>query len=52
MRDAPPVAKAPDVAPWVAGLLFFIASLSPLLAGLPYLGEYVWTSIVTLWKQT
>ncbi len=52
MRDVPPVSKAPEVAPWVAGVLFFLASLSPLLAGLPYLGEYLWMTMLTLWKQT
>ena len=32
--------------------LFLCASLSPALAGLPHLMEYVWTYMITLWHPT
>ncbi|MGK5011583.1 hypothetical protein [Janthinobacterium sp. MDB2-8] len=32
--------------------LFLCASLSPALAGLPHLLEYVWTYMITVWHPT
>ncbi|MCC7597926.1 hypothetical protein IGS61_10535 [Janthinobacterium sp. FW305-129] len=32
--------------------LFLCASLSPALAGLPHLMEYVWNYMVTVWHPT
>lgn len=31
---------------------FLCASLSPALAGLPYLMEYVWTCMILAWRPT
>jgi hypothetical protein len=33
-------------------LLYLCASLSPALAGLPYLMEYVWNYMITVWHPT
>jgi len=32
--------------------LFLCASLSPALAGLPHLMEYLWTYMITVWHPT
>ncbi|MDN2675849.1 hypothetical protein [Janthinobacterium sp. SUN033] len=32
--------------------LFLCASLSPALASLPYLMEYIWTYMITVWHPT
>ena len=50
-RQNRPVTKAPDQAPFVAGLLFLIASMSPVLADLPYFWGSTWTYLLLLWKQ-
>lgn len=35
-----------------AQLLYLFASLSPAFAGLPYLMEYVWHYMITVWHPT
>ena len=36
----------------VTQVLFLCASLSPALAGLPHLLEYVWNYMITVWHPT
>jgi hypothetical protein len=50
-RQTQPITKAPDQAPFVAGLLFLVAGMSPVLADLPYFWGSLCTYSLTLWQQ-
>lgn len=50
-RPTSPITKAPDQAPFVAGLLFLVAGISPVLADLPYFWGSACTYLLTLWQQ-
>ena len=46
------LAARKTLSPRATHVLFLCASLSPALAGLPHLMEYVWTYMITLWHPT
>jgi hypothetical protein len=50
-RQVQPITKAPDQAPFVAGVLFLVAGMSPALADLPFFWSSLCTYSLTLWQQ-
>lgn len=47
----PPQASQPDLTPVLVRWAFYVSGVSPALAGLPQLMEFLWNHTHTVWRQ-